>query len=151
VPSEFFTQMRTAFLLQRMQVFQRERAGEKSAPPLMTVKRVVEAATLGGARVNHLERKVGSLTPGKEADVILLKADAINVMPLNHAYGAIVLGMDTSNVEGVFVGGRIKKWKGELVGVDIARLRRLAGESRDWLVVQAKWPKTALGGYLPGH
>jgi 5-methylthioadenosine/S-adenosylhomocysteine deaminase len=151
IPSEFFTQMRTAFLLQRMQVFQRERAGEKNAPPLMTVKQAVEAATLGGARVNHLERKVGSLTPGKEADVILLRADAINVMPLNHAYGAIVLGMDTSNVDTVLVGGRVKKWKGELVGVDVARLRRLAGESRDWLLAQAKWPKTALGGYLPGH
>ncbi len=151
IPSEFFTQMRTALLLQRMQIFGRERAGEKSAPPLMTVKQVVEIATLGGARVNHLEGKVGSLTPGKQADVILLRADAINVMPLNHAYGAVVLGMDTSNVDTVFVGGAVKKWKGELVGVDVARLRRLAGESRDWLLAQAKWPKTALGGYLPGH
>jgi 5-methylthioadenosine/S-adenosylhomocysteine deaminase len=151
IPSEFFTQMRTALLLQRMQVFQRERAGDKSAPPLLTVKQVVEIATLGGARVNHLERKVGSLTPGKQADLILLRTDAINVMPLNHAYGAIVLGMDTSNVDTVFVGGRVKKLKGELVGVDLARLRRLAETSRDWLLAQAKWPKTALGGYLAGH
>ena len=143
--------MRTAFFLQRMQVFQRERAGEKPAPSLMTVKQVVEIATLGGARVNHLDRKVGSLTPGKEADVILLRADAVNVMPLNHAYGAIVLGMDTSNVDTVFVAGRLKKWKGELVGVDVAGLRRLVEASRDWLLTQAKWPKTALGGYLPGH
>ncbi|MGH6689796.1 MAG: amidohydrolase family protein, partial [Gammaproteobacteria bacterium] len=151
VPSEFFTQMRTAFLLQRMLVFQRERAGEKGAPPLMTVKQIVEIATSGGANVNHLGRKVGSLTPGKEADVIMLRADAINVMPLNHAYGAIVLGMDVSNVDTVFVAGKVRKWKGELVGVDVARLRRMAEQSRDWLLAQAKWPKTALGGYLPGH
>jgi len=151
VPSEFFTQMRTAFLLQRMLIFQRERAGEKNVPPLMTVKQVVEVATMGGAKVNHLERKVGSLTPGKEADVIMLKADAINVMPLNHAYGAVVLGMDTSNVDTVFVGGKVRKWKGELVGVDVADLRRRAEQSRDWLLAQAKWPKTVLGGYLPGH
>jgi cytosine/adenosine deaminase-related metal-dependent hydrolase len=151
VPSEFFTQMRTAFLLQRMLIFQRERAGEKNVPPLMTVKQVVEVATMGGAKVNHLERKVGSLTPGKEADVILLKTDAINVMPLNHAYGAIVLAMDTSNVDTVFVGGTVRKWKGALVGVDAARLRRLAEASRDWVLAQAKWPKTVLGGYLPGH
>jgi 5-methylthioadenosine/S-adenosylhomocysteine deaminase len=151
VPSEFFTQMRTAFLLQRMLIFQRERVGEKNLPPLMTVKQVVEVATMGGAKVNHLERKVGSLTPGKEADVILLRADAINVMPLNHAYGAVVLGMDTSNVDTVFVGGKARKWKGALVGVDIAELRRQVEQSRDWLLAQAKWPKTALGGYLPGH
>jgi 5-methylthioadenosine/S-adenosylhomocysteine deaminase len=151
VPSEFFTQMRTAFLLQRMLIFQRERAGEKNVPPLMTVKQVAEVATMGGAKVNHLERKVGSLTPGKEADVIMLKADAINVMPLNHAYGAVVLGMDTSNVDTVFVGGKVRKWKGELVGVNVADLRRRAEQSRDWLLAQAKWPKTVLGGYLPGH
>jgi 5-methylthioadenosine/S-adenosylhomocysteine deaminase len=151
IPSEFFTQMRTALFLQRMLVFQRERARETGVPPLMTVKQVVEIATLGGARVNHLDRKIGSLTPGKEADVILLRADTINVMPLNHAYGAIVLGMDTSNVDTVFVGGRLRKWKGALVGVDLTSLRRQAEQSRDWLLTQAKWPSTVLGGYLPGH
>src|SRR5262245_51953758 len=151
VPSEFFTQMRTMFVLQRMLIFQRERAGEKNVPSLMTVKQVVEVATMGGAKVNHLEGKVGSLTPGKEADVILLRADTINVMPLNHAYGAIVLGMDTSNVDTVFVGGKVRKWKGALVDVDVAQLRRQVETSRDWLLVQAKWPKTVLGGYLPGH
>jgi len=134
-----------------MLIFQRERNRENNVPPLMTVKQIVEVATLGGAKVNHLEGKVGSLTPGKEADVIMLNADAINVMPLNHAYGAIVLGMDTSNVDTVLVGGKAKKGKGALVGVDLRRLRRLAEESRDWLLAQAKWPKTALGGYLPGH
>ena len=66
-------------------------------------------ATIGGARANWLDKRTGSLTPGKEADVILLAANAINVMPLNHAYGAIVLGMDTSNVDTAFVGGRAKK------------------------------------------
>jgi cytosine/adenosine deaminase-related metal-dependent hydrolase len=151
IPSEFFTQMRTALFLQRMLVFQRERARETGVPPLMTVKQIVEIATLGGARVNHLDRKIGSLTPGKEADVILLRADTVNVMPLNHAYGAIVLGMDTSNVDTVFVGGRLRKWKGALTGVEVTSLRRQAEQSRDWLLTQAKWPSTVLGGYLPGH
>jgi 5-methylthioadenosine/S-adenosylhomocysteine deaminase len=59
--------------------------------------------------------------------------------------------MDTSNVGTVFVGGKVRKWKGELVGLDVPRLRRMAEQSRDWLLAQAKWPTTALGGYLPGH
>jgi cytosine/adenosine deaminase-related metal-dependent hydrolase len=151
IPSEFFTQMRTAFFLQRMLVFQRERAREAGVPPLMTVKQIVEIATVGGARVNHLEGKIGSLAPGKEADVILLRAGALNVMPLNHAYGSIVLGMDASNVDTVFVAGKLRKWKGAPVGVDVAHLRRLAEQSRDVILAQAKWPKTVLGGYLPGH
>jgi cytosine/adenosine deaminase-related metal-dependent hydrolase len=151
IPTEFFTQMRTAFFLQRMTIFSRERAGEKNAPPLITVKQVVEIATMGGAKVNHLDKKVGSLTPGKEADIIMLAADAINVIPLNHAYGAVVLGMDTSNVDSVFIGGKVKKWKGELVGVSLAELRRQVEQSRDYLLAQAKWPRTVLGGYLSGH
>ena len=126
IPSDFFTQMRTNFFLQRMQIFTRERNKEANVPPLMTVKEVVEVATMGGARANWLDKRTGSLTPGKEADVILLAANAINVLPLNHAYGSIVLCMDTSNVDTVFVAGRIKKWKGQLVGVDVDQLRTRA-------------------------
>jgi len=151
IPSDFFTQMRTNFFLQRMQIFARERAKEPNVPPLLTVKDIVQVATLGGARANWLDKRTGSLTPGKEADVVLLTANAINVMPLNHAYGAIVLGMDTSNVDTVFVGGRVKKWRGQLVGADIDRLRTRTAQSRDYLLAQAKWPRTVLGGYLPGH
>ncbi len=94
---------------------------------------------------------MGSLTPGKEADVIMLATDRINVMPLNNAYAAVVQTMDTSNVEAVFVGGKVKKWKGQLVGVNVVELQRKAEQSRDYLLAQAKWPKTVLGGYLPGH
>jgi cytosine/adenosine deaminase-related metal-dependent hydrolase len=143
--------MRTVFLLQRMQLLARARAGEQNLPPLMNVKQVVEIATLGGARANQLENKVGSLTPGKQADIVMLATNRINVMPLNNAYAAIVHGMDTSNVDAVFVAGRVKKWKGELVGVKLDELQHTAERSRDHLVAQAKWPRTALGGYAPGH
>jgi cytosine/adenosine deaminase-related metal-dependent hydrolase len=146
-----FTQMRTVFVLQRMQVLARGRAGEKNLPALMNVKQVAEIATAGGAKVNHLDRKVGSLTPGKEADVIMLATNRINVMPLNNAYSAIVQAMDTSNVDTVFVAGKVKKWRGELVGVSVEKLQAMAERSRDHLVAQAKWPRTVLGGYAPGH
>jgi len=151
MPGDFFTQMRTIFTLQRMQALARQRAGEANAPALLTVRDVMEFATIQGARDTALERKAGTLTPGKEADIILLRKDTINVMPVNHAYGAVVLGMDTSNVDTVFVGGRAMKWRGELVGVDLNRVRRLVNESRDYVVSAAGWPQTLLGGYLPGH
>src|SRR6266545_806675 len=125
--------MRTVFLLWRMQVLARERAGETEPPPLMSVKQVVEIATLGGARVNQLEKKTGSLTPGKEADLIMLATDRINVMPLNNAYAAVVQGMDTSNVDTVFVGGKVKKRRahppdGSTRGDRIVREERPRGE-----------------------
>jgi len=149
MPSDFFTQMRAVFTLQRMQA--NARAAEPDAPALISVRDVIEFATIEGARTNGHEDRTGTLTPGKDADLIMLRMDMINVMPVNNAYGAIVLGMDTSNVDTVFVQGQLKKRGGELVGVDLDRVSQLVTESRDYIVENAGWPATLLGGYLPGH
>lgn len=150
MPSEFFTQMRAVFGLQRMLALERQRIGE-TPPALLSVRDVIEFGTLQGARANRLEHRTGSLTPGKEADIVLLRMDSINVMPVNNAYGAVVLGMDTSNVDTVFVSGRLRKRNGNLVGVDLERVREAAEASRDYVTAEAGWPRTSLGGYLPGH
>jgi cytosine/adenosine deaminase-related metal-dependent hydrolase len=150
MPSEFFTQMRTIFTLQRMQALARERAGEK-APRLLTVREVIEFATIAGARANRLESKIGTLTPGKEADIIMLRMDAINVLPVNNAYGAIVQAMDTSNVDTVLIGGTLRKRGGQLLGVDVARVARDAQQSREFIVGKTGWPRSRLGGGPPGH
>ena len=81
----------------------------------------------------------------------MLRMDGINVMLVNNVYGAIVLGLDTSNVDTVFIGGTLRKWKGKLVGVDLNRVSRLVHQSRDYVVSKAGWPRTRFGGYLPGH
>jgi 5-methylthioadenosine/S-adenosylhomocysteine deaminase len=151
IPSEFFAQMRAVFTLQRMLLLARQRSGEQNLPPLLTVREVIECATIEGAKDNGLDRKIGTLTPGKEADIIMLRMDAINVMPVNNVYGAIVLGMDTSNVDTVFIGGKLRKRKGKLVGVDLNRVSRLGHQSRDYVVSKAGWPRTRFGGYLSGH
>jgi cytosine/adenosine deaminase-related metal-dependent hydrolase len=151
MPGELFTQMRTAFALQRMLALEQQRGGASPAPELLTVRDVIEFATIEGARANQLDHKIGTLTPGKDADIIMLRTNTINVLPLNNVYGAIVLGMDTSNVDSVFVAGKARKLGGRLVGVDLARIQRLAEESRDYVVSRAGWPSTVFGGYLPGH
>ena len=139
MPGDLFTQMRTAFTLQRMQVLARERAGEKNLPKLLTVRDVVEFATVQGAKANALDAKVGTLTPGKQADIVLLRHDRLNVLPLNNAYGAVVLEMDTSNVDTVFIAGTMVKSAGQLVGVDVAKVARLAQQSRDYIVMKTGW------------
>jgi len=151
MPADLFTQMRSVFTLQRMLALARERAGEPNPPRLLTVREVLSFATIEGAKVNALDRKAGTLTPGKEADIILLRMDDINVMPVNNVFGAIVLAMDASNVDTVVIGGKIVKREGKLVGVDQERIRRQVHQSRDYLVEKAGWPKTLFGGYLPGH
>lgn len=51
----------------------------------------------------------------------------------------------------LLVAGRVKKWRGQRVGVDVEQLRARAEQSRDYLLAKARWPKTVPGGYLPGH
>jgi hypothetical protein len=70
----------------------------------------------------------------------MLRTDQINVMPVNNAYGAVALGMDTSNVDSVFIAGRPMKSQDKLVGIDMPRITRLLNQSREYIV-----SKTGLG------
>src|SRR5207237_1701605 len=139
--ADMFSIMRATFTLQRALVNERSLAGEQNLPPLVTCREVIEMATIAGARAAHLEHKIGSLTPGKEADIIMLATDRINVFPLNNVPGTVVTLMDTSNVENVFVAGKIRKWQGKLVGVDLGKLRRHIETARDALLQRANYPR----------
>ena len=130
VPNDFFTQMRTVFSLQKNEVWARRLGGQKDAGKFLTARDVLEFATIEGARANGLEKKVGSLTPGKEADVIVLRADRLNVMPMNNAVGAVVTSMGPQNVDTVLIGGKVMKRNGQLVGVDMKRIARLGKEAQ---------------------
>jgi cytosine/adenosine deaminase-related metal-dependent hydrolase len=122
-PTDMFTQMRATFALQRALKNQNHLAFDDShRAELLTARNVLGFATIEGARTNALDHKVGSLTPGKEADFIMLQTQAVNVAPMNDPIAAVVLAMDTSNVDSVFVAGRALKWRGRLVGVDVERL-----------------------------
>ncbi|MBN9080246.1 MAG: amidohydrolase family protein [Rhizobiales bacterium] len=125
-----FTIMRTTLTLQRALVLQRARQGEKNLPPLLTARDVLEFATIEGARCAHLDHRTGSLTPGKQADLILLRTDSLSAWPINNAVGAVVNVMNPSHVETVMIDGKVKKWRGQMVGVDTARVLRLAEEAR---------------------
>ena len=130
VPNDFFTQMRTVFSLQKNQVWARRLAGEKDAGKFLTVREVLEFATIEGARANKLDRKIGTLTPGKEADVIVLRTDRLNVMPFNNAVGAVVTSMGPQNVDTVLIAGKVMKRDGKLVGVDMNRVAKLGREAQ---------------------
>jgi cytosine/adenosine deaminase-related metal-dependent hydrolase len=104
-----------------------------SQPPLLTTRDVLRYATMNGAKALRLDSKVGSLTPGKEADIIILDATKINVAPLNQVPGAVVSLMDRTNVETVIVAGKVRKWKGQLLGVDLDHLRSQLEDSRDYI------------------
>jgi 5-methylthioadenosine/S-adenosylhomocysteine deaminase len=130
VPNDFFTQMRTVFSLQKNEVWAKRLSGDKNSPKFLTVREVLEFATVEGARANGLERKIGTLTPGKEADIIMLRTDLLNVMPMNNAVGAVVTSMTAQNVDTVLIAGKVMKRDGKLVGVDMNRVARLTREAQ---------------------
>ena len=134
VSGDLFAQMGSVLTLQRAQINEKRLAGEENLPAILTSRDVMEFATIEGARANGLEHICGTLTPGKEADVIMLRTDRINVLPINDPIGVVVRGMDSSNVDSVFIAGKARKRRGQLVDVDMARVRRLAYESRDYVV-----------------
>jgi 5-methylthioadenosine/S-adenosylhomocysteine deaminase len=143
--ADLFTVMRATFLLQRALLNERMIAGEQNLPALVTSRQVLEMATIQGARDTHLDQKIGTLTPGKDADVIMLRTDTINVMPLNNAAGAVVTLMDTSNVDTVFIAGKLMKRNGQLVGVDLAKIRREVEAARLAVLTRAGVKPNRLG------
>src|SRR6476620_11080164 len=100
-------------------------------PAPLAARDVLRFATINGAKGLRLDQKTGSLTPGKEADIIILDAEAINVAPVNNVPGAVVSLMERTNVETVIVAGKVRKWKGRLVGVNLNKLRQELEASRD--------------------
>jgi 5-methylthioadenosine/S-adenosylhomocysteine deaminase len=75
----------------------------------------------------------------------MLKADSIDVWPLNSAYGAVVNLMSPGRVEAIFIAGQIKKWRGNLVGVDMPRVLRSMEEARDGVLRRINFPMDLFG------
>jgi 5-methylthioadenosine/S-adenosylhomocysteine deaminase len=112
-----------------------------NVPAPLTTRDVLRYATINGAKALGLDGKTGSLTPGKEADIIILDATRLNVAPLNQVPGAVVSLMDRSNVETVIVAGKVRKWMGQLLDVNLDQLRQQIEASRDYIFSAAKIPQ----------
>jgi 5-methylthioadenosine/S-adenosylhomocysteine deaminase len=145
ISSDLFTLMRATYIAQRYFVLQRERNGEKNLPPLLTCRDLLEFATIEGARCANFDSKVGTLTPGKEADIVMLRADRLDVWPLNNAAGAVVNLMTTSHVDSVFIAGKVRKYRGRLVDVDEQRLSQSMRDARDAVVRRSGFKLNLLG------
>jgi 5-methylthioadenosine/S-adenosylhomocysteine deaminase len=78
----------------------------KMDPLAMNARAVVEMATIEGARAVHLEREIGSLEPGKKADLILIDLDKPNAVPMYDVYAALAYALKGSDVSTVVIGGK---------------------------------------------
>ncbi len=153
--ADFFTQMRSAMTMQRMVINQAVLdTGDfvtfptgtwptfpADLPPLLNARDVLRFATINGAKHLRLDSKTGSLKVDKEADIIILDGTHLNVFPMNNVPGAVVTMMERTNVETVIVAGKIRKWKGGLIDVDLDLLRTRLAATRDFLYSAAGVPQ----------
>ncbi len=135
-----FSEMQCLYAFQRARVLKDRLDGHLSLPRLATLRDMLEAATIRGAENCGLDHLVGSLTPGKRADLILIDTDNPNLYPINNAVCTAVQGASIGHVKTVFVDGRLVKWKGGLVGVDFQRVKQAVTRSQDHLFQAVKWP-----------
>jgi cytosine/adenosine deaminase-related metal-dependent hydrolase len=144
VPGDMFTQMRFLFASDRLLAHEAAfAAGNEQKPALLTSREVLEFATIEGARVCGLEGRTGSLTPGKRADIVVVRCDQSNTYPIIDPVSTVVHQADTRNVDTVLVDGRILKRDGQLMEGDLRRAREIAAVSLEYLLeyttIQPQW------------
>src|ERR1700742_4876668 len=117
--SDLFGEMHALFGQQRSAMRYRRFRGEANVPAPISVEAVLKAATVNGARAAGLEHSVGTLTPGKQADIIMVRTNGVSVFPVTNAIGTIVQAVERSDVDTVMVAGKLRKQGGKLLGTDL--------------------------------
>ena len=147
--SDLFGEMHALFGQQRSAMRYRRFRGEVDAPAPIRVDDVLRAATVNGARAAGLERSIGTLTPGKQADIIMLRTNGVAVFPVSNAIGTIVQAVERSDVDTVMVAGRLRKRSGKLIGVDVEKLSADVVASRDYLLKVSGYRTSLFGAAIP--
>ena len=99
----------------------------------LRAEQVVTWATLGGASALGMDSDIGSITPGKKADLVLIKNDQSPVMfPLLHPYGHVVFQAERGDVHTVMVDGNVVKYDHRLIGVDLTRARQAVAKTVEY-------------------
>ncbi len=105
----------------------------------MSARTALELGTIGGARSMGMDDRIGSLTKGKRADIIMVRTDEADMGMFTDAPNMIVGAAQPSNVDLVMVDGRIVKENGKLVGIDVARAAKDANAANAALRQRAGW------------
>ena len=138
ISGDLFTVARVALASQRAADNAASRAATGKLPETSTIqcREALGWITTEGARMLKMEDRIGSLTPGKQADVILIRADDLNMWPVHDPVASVVMQAGTGNVDTVMIAGEIRKRHGKLLYPKLAQRkdqlrasgRRILGE-----------------------
>ena len=150
--ADMFTQIRLNMAVQR--AYLNDKLYKKGLAPKVitpTVEQLLEIATIKGAEAIGLDSKIGSITAGKEADIIMLRTDSISMCPVNNPINSIIMSANVSDVDTVLVGGRILKRNCQLVDVDIKSVYEKLLKSRDKIIAGGAKKGFSQGEELMGN
>jgi cytosine/adenosine deaminase-related metal-dependent hydrolase len=114
---DMFTAMRVTLQHERNRwmVEELNRTGKRPDTMPITTRDALAWATTNGAKVAGLADRTGSLAPGKQADIVLLRAEDISMFPVRNPVGSVVMQGGVSTVDSVFIAGRAVKRHGKLL------------------------------------
>ena len=133
ISGDMLTQARVALGMQRSLDNFAYREAHGTIPPTSTIttREALAWVTLEGARMLKQSHRIGSLAPGKQADLVLVRASDLNMQPVHDLVNTVVMQASLANIDSVMVAGQWKKRHGQLVGVDLAPgLAKLAASGR---------------------
>ena len=119
---DMLSQARIALGMQRSLDNVAHRAAHGSIPATSTVttRQALSWVTTEGAKMLGQSHRIGSLAAGKQADLVLIRADMLNMQPVHDAVSSVVMQTSLANIDSVMVAGRWKKRHGQLVGVELS-------------------------------
>lgn len=126
---DMFSVMRMALGMQRAfdNAASREASGKIPETSTITTREALSWTTTAGARMLGMSERIGSVTPGKQADLVVIDATAINMCPAHDPVSAVVMQTSLANVDSVMIAGEWKKRHGRLLAADLpGKLERLA-------------------------
>jgi len=131
VGSDLFTCMRLTLQHERNRSIVEALAKTNNRPQhsALTCRNALSWVTTGAAKIAGLENRIGSITPGKQADIILLRTDALNMTPMHDLAGCAVMQAATANVDTVIIAGRVVKQGGNLLTNGLAEKMKMLQRS----------------------
>ena len=121
---DMLSQARIALGIQRSLDNVAYRAEHGSIPPTSTVstREALSWVTVEGARMLGMQDRIGSLAPGKQADLVVIRADTLNMQPVHDPVSAVVMQASLANIESVMIAGQWRKRGGRVLDADIGAL-----------------------------
>jgi len=103
-------------------------------PKVISAQEAFELATIRGAEALHLEKEIGSLEPGKRADLLIIERDSLNQIPLYNLYSDLVYATKASDVESVIINGRVVMQNRRLLTLNEVSIKREARVYRERII-----------------